>query len=82
MAFIMIQVAGNKYFAIYFVVNHNDMGADSLRDTMGWCKLFCLVMCSPFQKLELKCTNEKNSGFTFSSYELVIGISLMHPISG
>jgi len=25
---------------------------------------------SPFQKLELKCTNEKNSGFTFSSYEL------------
>ncbi|VAH72108.1 unnamed protein product [Triticum turgidum subsp. durum] len=25
---------------------------------------------SPFQKLELKCTNEKQSGFTFSSYEL------------
>uniref|UniRef100_A0A0E0MR87 Glucose-induced degradation protein 4 homolog n=1 Tax=Oryza rufipogon TaxID=4529 RepID=A0A0E0MR87_ORYRU len=25
---------------------------------------------SPFQKLELKCTNEKDSGFTFSSYEL------------
>ncbi|PWZ12312.1 Glucose-induced degradation protein 4 [Zea mays] len=25
---------------------------------------------SPFQKLELKCTNEKKSGFTFSSYEL------------
>uniref|UniRef100_A0A0E0BX06 Uncharacterized protein n=1 Tax=Oryza meridionalis TaxID=40149 RepID=A0A0E0BX06_9ORYZ len=24
----------------------------------------------PFQKLELKCTNEKDSGFTFSSYEL------------
>ncbi|CAL4951443.1 unnamed protein product [Urochloa decumbens] len=25
---------------------------------------------SPFQKLELRCTNEKNNGFTFSSYEL------------
>jgi len=23
------------------------------------CKLFCLIMCSPFQKLELKCTNKK-----------------------
>ncbi|KAJ3693714.1 hypothetical protein LUZ60_009194 [Juncus effusus] len=26
---------------------------------------------SPFQKLELKCTNEKPGGFTFSSYDLL-----------
>ncbi|KAF8780755.1 hypothetical protein HU200_001185 [Digitaria exilis] len=29
-----------------------------------------IFMRSPFQKLELKCTNERSSGFTFSSYEL------------
>lgn len=29
-----------------------------------------LEICSPFQKLELKSTNEGRSGFSFSSYEL------------
>ncbi|XP_026663722.2 glucose-induced degradation protein 4 homolog isoform X4 [Phoenix dactylifera] len=31
---------------------------------------FWLTNCSPFQKLELKCSNEKHLGFTFSSYQL------------
>ena len=46
---------------------------DQIHSGIQWagCKLFCLIMCIPFQKLELKCSNKKkNSGFTFSSYEL------------
>jgi hypothetical protein len=63
-AFITTQTAGNQYFAVVHL----------LRIYYGFFLIrklsFVLFMCSPFQKLELKCTNEKQSGFTFSSYEL------------
>jgi len=34
---------------------------DQIHSGIQWagCKLFCLIMCIPFQKLELKCTNKK-----------------------